>query len=171
MKKLIIITLGTMLCLAASAQSEPIKKGKREHNNEKRVRIEKAIENKGEKMASKLMLNEETTAKFIPVYTAYLNSLTEGIGKNGEKLQKSENMSDSEIDVAMQKRFANSHRITDVREKYYNEFRKFLTPLQAKTALQMNDRNGKHFGNNTQFNKRSTFRHAPKTQNESAKED
>ena len=159
MKKLIIITLSTMLCLAVSAQEKPVKKGERWNKTEKQGKIEKAIENRGEKMANKLMLDEETTAKFIPVYNAYLNDLTDGKDKNSEKLKKGKNKSDSEMDAAMQKRFTNSRRITDVREKYYNEFRKFLTPMQAKTALQKNSRNHQRFDKHPQFKKNLMYKH------------
>ena len=39
---------------------------------------------------------------------------------------------DAEVDKMMRERFAVSRKMLDVREKYYDEFRKFLTPKQVQ---------------------------------------
>ena len=45
----------------------------------------------------------------------------------------------------IQTRFAQSRKILDVREKYYNEFRKFLSPKQIQKMYNMEKHNGDKF--------------------------
>ena len=44
---------------------------------------------------------------------------------------------DAEIDQMILENFAQSHKILDIREKYYAKFRKFLTPKQIMKIYQV----------------------------------
>lgn len=52
---------------------------------------------------------------------------------------------DAEVEQAIKARFAQSRKILDVREKYYNEFRKFLSPKQIQKMYNMEKHNGDKF--------------------------
>lgn len=98
-----------------------------------------------------LLLDDATAAKFTPVYMQYLKELSESRVSNSRKLkaketatpenvQKTEPKSiptDAEVEKAIKDRFAQSRKILDIREKYYNEFRKILSPKQIMKIYQL----------------------------------
>jgi len=116
----------------ASAQNVPVKK---QHITE-----EQMIEKRTNQMIQILMLDDATTAKFAPVYGQYLKekmdcrkmALTERFQKNKEANMKT----DADIDAMIQNQFAQSHKMLDIREKYYAKFHKFLSPKQILKIYQ-----------------------------------
>ncbi|MDR2650980.1 MAG: hypothetical protein LBC68_01520 [Prevotellaceae bacterium] len=131
MKKLLILLLSAILCFSAVAQQKFTKN--KDFKNGEKPNKEEIIEKKCKKMADKLMLDDATAAKFTPVYKNYLNELSEN--RDVKKWNKNDEVNDSEIDKAVQDNFAKSRKMIEVREKYYNEFRKFLTAKQTKTVI------------------------------------
>jgi hypothetical protein len=55
--------------------------------------------------------------------------------KGQQKGMKSE-MTDAEAENVIKDRFAQSHKILDIQEKYYNQFRRILTPKQILRIYQ-----------------------------------
>ncbi|MDR1985156.1 MAG: hypothetical protein LBQ28_10115 [Prevotellaceae bacterium] len=135
MKKLLIFVLGTSLCFSAVAQQKVVKD--RQLGNNEKLGKEEIIEKKCKKTADKLMLDDAAVAKFTPVYKAYLNEISENI--RFKHSHNDDKTSDSEVDKAVQDNFAKARKTVDIREKYYNEFRKFLTAKQAKMAINVRD--------------------------------
>ncbi|MDR1349110.1 MAG: hypothetical protein LBJ63_11920 [Prevotellaceae bacterium] len=135
MKKLLILLLSAILCVSADAQQKFEKK--RHFKNNEKPGKEEIIEKKCKKAADKLMLDDVTAVKFAPVYKAYLNELSENVGFR--KLNKDGETNDSDIDENVRDSFAKARKTVDIREKYYNEFRKFLTAKQAKTVMKLFD--------------------------------
>lgn len=96
------------------------------------------------------MLDDATTAKFIPVYQNYLKELREcrmmnrakqRVEGTGVKPEPKPLLTDAEVEQQIKGRFAQSRRILDVREKYYNEFRKILSPKQIMKIYQTEQNN------------------------------
>ena len=135
MKKIIAIIVGISLCLAAIAQQQHARK--HEKGNIK-VNKEEFVEKRCKAIAEKLMLDEAVSAKFIPLYKAYLNEMGENFAAN--RLQNNAEVSDADIDQSVKANIEKSRKMIDIREKYYNEFRGFLTAKQAKIALMIHDR-------------------------------
>jgi hypothetical protein len=109
-------------------------------NGKERVHltVDQIIQKRTEKMVQTLMLDDATSAKFIPVYSQYLKE------KMDCRVMKPKHMgmdvnakTDAEIDQMIQENFAQSHKILDIREKYYAKFRKFLTPKQIMKIYQV----------------------------------
>ena len=118
-----------------SAQSrEPGKKPRR------RMSVEQMNEMQADKIAMNLGLDDKTTARFKEVYKKYTRELNELWKKNRPekpKVKPEEGKpfpmpTDAEVDKMMRTRFTISRKMLDIREKYYNEFRKFLTPKQVQ---------------------------------------
>ena len=118
-----------------SAQSrEPGKKPR------KRMSIEKMNEMQANKIANNLGLDDKNTARFMEVYKKYTHELNELWRKNKPEkpnVKPGEGEprpmpSDAEVDKMMRTRFAISRKMLDIREKYYDEFRKFLSPKQVE---------------------------------------
>jgi hypothetical protein len=135
MKKLLIFVLSTILCFAAVAQQESAKK--HQLKNGEKPGKEEIIEKKCKKIADKLMLDDATVAKFTPVYKKYLSELSENFDL--KKLNNEIEATDSDIDKTVSDSFAKARKTIDIREKYYNEFRRFLTAKQAKAAIKIRD--------------------------------
>lgn len=98
-----------------------------------------------------LGLDDATAAKFTSVYKEYdaeMTNIRKSYAKNNKKW---DDMTDAEIDAQTKARFQQSRKILDVREKYYDRFRTFLTARQVrkiysmeqKMAKKVKDRKGK----------------------------
>jgi hypothetical protein len=122
------------LCFSAAAQQK-VEKSRKNHEKPDK---EKIIEKKCKQVAERLMLDDAATEKFLSVYKDYLNELSGNIEL--KKFQDDKVTNDSDIDKNMRDEFAKTRKTVDIREKYYNEFRTFLTAKQAKTAIKMHDR-------------------------------
>ncbi|MDR2292065.1 MAG: hypothetical protein LBE11_01145 [Prevotellaceae bacterium] len=133
MKKLLIFVLSAALCFAAAAQQ------KVEKNSKHGVKLtkEEMVEKKCKTVSDKLMLDDAAAAKFTPVYRNYLNELSENV--DFKKFSDDNEMNDADIDKDMKNGFERKRKLVDIREKYYGEFRKFLTAKQAKSAIKMGD--------------------------------
>lgn len=107
-----------------------------------------------------LMLDDATAAKFKPVYEQYMADMRATRGKSaahkkevkapGEAAQPKAKPTpkpmptDSEVEQAIKDRFAQSRKMLDVREKYYHEFRKILSPKQIMRIYQIEKKNVNH---------------------------
>jgi hypothetical protein len=168
MKKFITLITVIALCLPVIAQTHS--ENKRKQKEGKSFNKEERIEKKCKTITEKLMLDDATAATFKPLYKAYLNELSDNF--KVESLPDRANVSDADVDKSIKNRFEKIRKSIDIREKYYNEFRKFLTAKQAKIAL--NARGKKHAKTNFSDNvnrrklieKRLEFNHDKKRLNE-----
>lgn len=93
---------------------------------------EERIEMMTKRMSSKLMLNDSQSAKFASVYKNYLNDIQE---LRPQKAQMKGNLDDAQRDKMIREGFAHQRKMIDLKEKYYNEFSKFLNPAQAQKII------------------------------------
>lgn len=129
MKKMIlsaVVLLASSFIFAASAQETP----KTEYTPEQKAEF------KANKLANVLLLSDDATQKFIPIYKAYkleLNAANEKYrpAKRGGEM-KGQPMTDKEVDAFIRNGFAKSKAILDIRIVYYDKFLKVLTPKQIK---------------------------------------
>ncbi len=121
-----------------NAQNEPGKvKGKRPH---KRITMEQMVDIQSNKIIGDLGLDDKTAAKFKDVYKKYMTEMDDLRKKNMPKREgmkpgegKAPQMpTDAEVDKMMRDRFEQGRKMLDIREKYYDEFRKFLSPKQVQ---------------------------------------
>jgi Spy/CpxP family protein refolding chaperone len=150
---------------------------------------EQIVQKRTESMSRELMLDDETNAKFVPVYSQYLKDLMScrpkrpEMGKRDGQQPQAEQKTDAEIEKMIQDRFEQSQKILDIRKSYYSKFRKILTPKQilkiydserdnmGKFKKEMNKRrdgqqgfNGRQgFNGNRGFNGNHGFNGQPKT--------
>ena len=112
--------------------------GKRQHH--KRMTVEQMADKQANKIVGDLGLDDKTAAKFKDVYAKYMKELND-LGK--EYMPKKPDVkpgegkanpmpTDAEVDKMMRDRFKQSRKMLDIREKYYDEFRKFLSPKQVQ---------------------------------------
>ena len=106
----------------------------------KRMTIEQMTDMQANKIIGDLGLDDKTAAKFKDVYKKYIKEMDDlrkeympkkPDFKPGE--DKTPPMpTDADVDKMMRDRFKQSRKMLDIREKYYDEFRKFLSPKQVE---------------------------------------
>lgn len=125
-------------------------KGKREH---KRPTMEQIIQMQSQRIVDELGLDDKTAAKFAEVYKKYMKEMDDlrkqympaksDFKKDKPSVPKS--LTDAEVDKMMRDRFAQARKMLDVREKYYDEFRKFLSPKQVQKVYNQGMANKERF--------------------------
>jgi hypothetical protein len=78
-----------------------------------------------------------------------------GEKKDGERV-KVNAPTDEQVDKMMRNRFKQSRKMLDIREKYYDEFRKFLSPKQVQKVFDKGMMNPGMF--NREMNRRAHMR-------------
>ena len=112
-------------------------KEKKEH---KRPTMEQISEMQSRRIVDELGLDDKTANKFTEVYKKYMKEMDDlrkqympakpDFKKGEPPMPKS--LTDAEVDKMMRDRFKQSRKMLDIREKYYDEFRKFLSPKQVQ---------------------------------------
>lgn len=125
MKNLMKINLMAVLllvfCTMATAQ-----------NPQQRMSREQLAEKQAKHIAHELAFDETTTQKFVETYCAYQQEVW-ALGPR----QKPEPTNDEEAEQAIKERFERSQQILDLREKYYEEYSKFLTQKQIQRVYEL----------------------------------
>ena len=129
---LAVLLMGSQMTLSAQNTDNKEKK--------QRPTPEQMVQMQTNQMVKILMLDDATAAKFTPVYEKYLKDLSECRMMNRRERPRNNNaeatpatkpvLTDAEIEKQIKDQFAQSRKILDVREKYYDEFRKILSPKQ-----------------------------------------
>lgn len=115
----------------------------------KRMTMDQVATMQANKIVDQLGLDDAKAAKFTEVYKKYMKELNDLRQKSmpgkpdmkkGER-QAPKQMTDAEVDKMMRERFAQGRKMLDIREKYYDEFRKFLTPKQVQKVYEQGQKN------------------------------
>lgn len=135
MKNLLKINLMVLLvlvfCTMGAAQDK--------QDKQQRMSREQLAEKQAKHIATELALDEAKTKQFIETFSAYQQE----VWALGPKPQK-EPTNDEEAEQAIKERFERSRQILDLREKYYDEYSKFLTPSQIQQVYKMERQVGDH---------------------------
>lgn len=93
------------------------------------------------RIADELSLADETRDRFI---ATFVNCQQEIWASRGRKCGKI--TSDTQADSLIRARFDQSQRALDLRRRYYDEYRKFLTPRQINRVYELERDMMKHLG-------------------------
>ena len=132
---MVALFVGTQVMNAQNEQGR--NHGKRAH---KRMSMNEVVDMQSNKIIGELGLDDKTAAKFKDVYKKYMDEMNalrkkdapRKVGVKPEDGKAPAMPTDAEVDKMMRERFAVSRKMLDVREKYYDEFRKFLAPKQVQ---------------------------------------
>jgi len=106
-------------------------KSKRQEN---RPTFEQVEQKQCNRMVKELMLDDVTSAKFIPLYKQYLEDIRACKLLKYKRDMKERNnkvaQTDEEIEKMIKDQFEQTRKMVDIQEKYYNDFQKILTPKQ-----------------------------------------
>lgn len=145
---LVALFMGSQVALFAQEKKEG--RVERRHFNKEQMQ-----EMQCNQIIKGLALDDATAAKFAPVYKKYMDEMSEthnmiarknsGNKVTADKQTPKPVPTDAEVDQDIKARFAQSRKMLDIREKYYGEFRKFLSPKQIQKMYNMEKRNGDKF--------------------------
>ena len=96
------------------------------------------IKTKAERVTDRLMLDDQTAARFKPMYESYLKELQECRTECPRIRQDAANvnrLSDKELEKRFKEHLKNERKRLDIRENYYAKFSKILTQKQVMTVL------------------------------------
>jgi hypothetical protein len=116
------------------------KHGKKMNHKRGEISMGKVAEMQANKIIGDLGLDDKTAAKFKDVYAKYmkeLNDLRKEYMPKKPDVKPGEGKAnpmptDAEVDKMMRDKFKMGRKMLDIREKYYDEFRKFLSPKQVQ---------------------------------------
>lgn len=117
-----ILALAVILCTVSTSAQDAGKQ---------RLSREQMIETQAKHIASDLALDDKTYNKFISTYVSYKKELW-SIAPKRKKSNKAASQTEEQAAQNMQRRFEQSQKVLDIRNKYYKEFSKFLTQKQIE---------------------------------------
>ena len=101
-------------------------------DKQQRMSREQLAEKQAKHIATELAFDEATTQQFVETFCAYQQEVW-ALGPR----QKAEPTNDEEAEQAIKERFERSQQILDLREKYYDEYSKFLTQQQIQRVYEL----------------------------------
>lgn len=141
----VVLFVGSQTVLWAQEGKQECKQLKKEQMQEMQLNY----------LIKALVLDDATAAKFAPVYKQYMEDIRATRDQNSRKKPDSRMATDkrtpkpvptdAEVEAAIKARFAQSRKMLDIREKYYNEFRKFLSPKQIQKMYNQEKNMGEKF--------------------------
>jgi hypothetical protein len=132
MKNLLKFNLMAVLMLAFCAMGTA-------QDKQQRISREQLAEKQAKHIAQELAFGETTTQQFVETFCAYQQEVW-ALGPKPEK----EPTNDEEAEQSIKERFERSQQILDIRQKYYGEYKKFLTPMQIQQVYKMERQVGDH---------------------------
>ena len=143
-----------MVCMSmgANAQNKQKKDGSR-------MSVELLTELRAKRIAQALALDDATAQKFITTFCACQKELyAANKAMKENKGKKRSEMTDAEIETIQKDRFKQSRKLLDLREKYYGEYRKFLSARQVQRVYELEKQDFKKFASHAAKNKKAPAR-------------
>ena len=133
---LVALFMGSQMAIFAQCKKE----GKMDRKQFGQEQMQKMQCNQ---LINALALDDAETAQFKPVYTKYMEEMRAVRDMNPRAPRST--LTDAEVEQVIKARFAQSRKMLDIREKYYNEFRNILSPKQIAKIYQTEKSNANKF--------------------------
>ena len=143
-----------MVCMSmgANAQNKQKKDGSR-------MSVEQLTELRAKRIAQALALDDATAQKFTTTFCACQKELyAANKAMKENKGKKRSEMTDAEIETIQKDRFKQSRKLLDLREKYYGEYRKFLSARQVQRVYELEKQDFKKLASHAAKNKKAPAR-------------
>jgi len=110
-------------------------------------------------IAYDLALDDATTQKFVKTFCDYQQEVW-ALGPKVKAPKKKAEMTDAETDQVIKARMERSHQILNLREKYYKEYSKFLTPRQIQRVYELEKKSMKRLQKHAHISHHKKDRHS-----------
>jgi hypothetical protein len=128
--KAMMLVVALITCMGAQAQQQSA--AKNTQTNREDFARKQALN-----IADQLAFDDKTTDKFVTTYSQYCKEVATLRPTRQPKRDRTEALSDEEVEQKIKNRFDRSRKLLDIQEKYYNEYSKFLTPKQIDRVYQL----------------------------------
>lgn len=129
MKRLFVLLLASIavaINMSVSAQEKS--------DENRRISREKLAETQAKYIAQELALDDATAEKYVSTYCAYQRELWQ-LGPRVKHHQGE--LSDADVEKAMQEQFERSGKIVELRKKYYDVYVSFMNPKKVQKAFEL----------------------------------
>lgn len=103
-------------------------------NNKQRMTREQLAETQAKYIAQEMGMDDTTTEKFVATFCQFQKEIWE-LGPRPKR--NVSGRTDAETEQAIKKRFAHSQKILNLRQKYYEEYSKFLSQQQIVRVYEL----------------------------------
>lgn len=125
MKKIIMtLAIACMAVMPSMAQNNKVAR--------LQLTPEQKTEQKANALSDRMMLDDATKAKFVPMYKEYLNELNNACPKNMDMKKPCSELTEKEISERIEKRFDMKQKRLDIEKKYYKKFKNVLNARQLQ---------------------------------------
>ncbi len=131
------VSISSFSVMAQNAQDAPAQKRAKQ-----KPTPEQMMDRHVKMMEKKLVMDEATAAKFTPLYKEYLQAMKDCRPAVNKDTKKSE-MTDAEIEKAIQDRFDAKKKALDVQQRYFKKFKEILNAKQLEKVFQQPCMGGK----------------------------
>lgn len=109
-----------------------------QQDNRQRITREELAEKQARHIAEQMAMSDSTAQQFVEVYCRQQAEIW-ALGPRERKQDRRDRkeLTDAETDQMLKDRFAHSEKILDIRQKYYEEYSKFLTPRQINRVYEL----------------------------------
>lgn len=133
---LCIVVLALTVALPATAQQpggqQPQQSGQQQRQ---RLTREQLAERQARYIAGQMALDDKTTARFVETYTAYQKEVW-ALGPSARRQKRTE-QTDADVEQAVRNRLERGEKLQQLRLKYFDKYRKFLSPRQVERVYQL----------------------------------
>ena len=123
-------------------------------NEKQRMSREQLAEKQAKHIAQELSFDEATTQHFIETYCACQQEVW-ALGPR----QKAETVTEEEAEQVIKERLERSRAVLDLREKYYEEYSKFLTQKQILRVFELEHQSMDRLHKHREHNQKGHERH------------
>ena len=131
------VSMSSFSVMAQNAQDAPAQRRAKQ-----KLTPEQMIDRHVKMMEKKLVMDDATAAKFTPLYKEYLQAMKDCRPAVNKDVKKAE-MTDAEIEKAIQDRFDARQKALDVQKKYFKKFKEVLNAKQLQKVFQQPCMDGK----------------------------
>ena len=139
-----------MVCMSMGANAQ-----NKQKKDRSRMSVEQLTKLRAKRIAQALALDDATAQKFTTTFCACQKELyAANKAMKENKGKKRSEMTDAEIETIQKDRFKQSRKLLDLREKYYGEYRKFLSARQVQRVYELEKQDFKKFASHAAKNKK-----------------
>lgn len=131
------VSISSFSVMAQNAQDAPAQRRAKQ-----KPTPEQMMDQHVKMMEKKLVMDDATAAKFTPLYKEYLQAMKDCRPAVNKDVKKAE-MTDAEIEKAIQDRFDARQKALDVQKKYFKKFKEVLNAKQLQKVFQQPCMDGK----------------------------
>lgn len=127
--KTMMLAVALFTCMGAQAQQSAAKDTQKNR--------EDFVQKQAQRIADQLAFDDQTTDKFVKTYSQYCKEVEALRPTRQPNREQEKALTDKEVEQKIKERFDRSRKMLDIREKYYSEYSKFLTPKQIDRVYQL----------------------------------